>query len=122
MGLMTPNFPPVDPATFLEKPYLERIKALSRSWVENGFGAPKITPIRTGKHSENSTSEAPRRRVSRRTVRVEREIFFMRMDGDRSKNGRGRDRRRVQPVRHLISTAGRLSECRSCTSWYCGPP
>ena len=45
MGLTTPTFPPVDPATFMQKPYLERIKTLSCNWVENGFGAPKITPI-----------------------------------------------------------------------------
>ena len=45
MGLTTPNFPPVDPATFMRKPYLERIKTLSRNWVENGFGAPKITAV-----------------------------------------------------------------------------
>jgi hypothetical protein len=45
MGLTTPNFPPVDPATFTREPYLDRIKTLSRNWAENGFGAPKITAI-----------------------------------------------------------------------------
>ena len=43
MGLMTGEFPPVDPATFMQNPYRERIKALSRHWAEYGFGAPKIT-------------------------------------------------------------------------------
>lgn len=43
MGLMTGNFPPVDPPTFMDMPYRERIKALSRHWAEYGFGAPKIT-------------------------------------------------------------------------------
>ncbi|EHN09743.1 conserved membrane protein [Patulibacter medicamentivorans] len=45
MGLTTGNFPPVDPPTFLQKPYLERLKILSRHWAEYGFGAPKITMI-----------------------------------------------------------------------------
>ena len=43
MGLTTGNFPPVDPATFMETPYRERIKTLARHWAEYGFGAPKIT-------------------------------------------------------------------------------
>lgn len=43
MGLMTGNFPPVEPATFMDLPYRERLKALTRHWVEYGFGAPKIT-------------------------------------------------------------------------------
>ena len=30
MGLTTGNFPPVDPATFTQMPYLERLKVLSR--------------------------------------------------------------------------------------------
>jgi hypothetical protein len=45
MGLTTGNFPPVDPATFTEMPYRERIKTLSRHWAEYGFGAPKITAL-----------------------------------------------------------------------------
>lgn len=45
MGLMTGEFPPVDPVTFMDSPYRERIKALSRHWAEYGFGAPKITTI-----------------------------------------------------------------------------
>ncbi|MCB0866595.1 MAG: DUF3556 domain-containing protein [Solirubrobacterales bacterium] len=41
MGLITPNPPPVDPATFMDTPYLDRIKALSRHWVDYGAGLPK---------------------------------------------------------------------------------
>jgi hypothetical protein len=45
MGLKEGDFPPVDPATFKQMPYQERIKVLSRHWAEFGFGAPKITAI-----------------------------------------------------------------------------
>src|SRR6201987_5713200 len=45
MGLMTGNFPPVDPATFMEKPYQERLKALTRHWVDYGFGSPKVIMV-----------------------------------------------------------------------------
>jgi hypothetical protein len=45
MGLTTGNFPPVDPATFMDTPYRERIKTLARHWAEYGFGAPKITGL-----------------------------------------------------------------------------
>jgi len=45
MGLTTGDFPPVDPATFMDTPYRERIKTLSRHWAEYGFGAPKITTL-----------------------------------------------------------------------------
>ncbi|WAL66437.1 DUF3556 domain-containing protein [Amycolatopsis cynarae] len=44
MGFKTGNFPPVDPATFLQKPLRERLKALSLHWVEYGFGSPKMIP------------------------------------------------------------------------------
>ena len=45
MGLMTGNFPPVEPATLMDQPYRERLKTLSRHWVDHGFGSPKvITP------------------------------------------------------------------------------
>jgi hypothetical protein len=43
MGLMTGDFPPVDPATFMGTPYRDRLKTLTRHWVEYGFGFPKIT-------------------------------------------------------------------------------
>jgi Transmembrane protein of unknown function (DUF3556) len=45
MGLTTGNFPPVDPATFMEQPYRERTRTLARHWVDYGFGAPKITAV-----------------------------------------------------------------------------
>jgi Transmembrane protein of unknown function (DUF3556) len=45
MGLTTGNFPPVEPAEFMRKPYRERTKVLSRHWAEYGFGAPKITGV-----------------------------------------------------------------------------
>jgi Transmembrane protein of unknown function (DUF3556) len=45
MGLMTGNFPPVDPATFMDKPYQERLKTLTRHWVEYGFGSPKVIMV-----------------------------------------------------------------------------
>jgi Transmembrane protein of unknown function (DUF3556) len=45
MGLTTGNLPPIDPDKLFEMPYLERIKVLSRHWVEYGFGAPKITAL-----------------------------------------------------------------------------
>lgn len=45
MGLMTGHFPPVDPATFPQAPYTERLRTLSRHWAEHGFGAPKITTV-----------------------------------------------------------------------------
>jgi hypothetical protein len=45
VGLTEGVFPPVDPATFGDLPYRERIKILSRHWAEYGFGAPKITAL-----------------------------------------------------------------------------
>ena len=45
MGFMTGNFPPVDPATFMGKPYQERLKTLTRHWVEYGFGSPKVIMV-----------------------------------------------------------------------------
>ena len=45
MGLTTGNFPPVEPAEFLQQPYRERVKVLARHWVDHGFGAPKITGV-----------------------------------------------------------------------------
>jgi Transmembrane protein of unknown function (DUF3556) len=45
MGLITADFPPIEPDRLYDMPYLERIKVLSRHWVEHGFGAPKITHV-----------------------------------------------------------------------------
>jgi Transmembrane protein of unknown function (DUF3556) len=42
---MTGNFPPVDPATFMEEPYRERLRTLSRHWAEYGFGSPKVIMV-----------------------------------------------------------------------------
>ena len=42
MPLLTGNFPPVEPETFMQKPYRERLKTLTRHWVDYGFGSPKI--------------------------------------------------------------------------------
>lgn len=42
MGFTTPDFPPVEPETFLDKPFLERIRVLGAHWAEYGFGTPKM--------------------------------------------------------------------------------
>jgi hypothetical protein len=58
MGLKTGDFPPVDPTKLFDLPYLERVKLLSRHWVDYGFGAPKITHSSTWPNSSSSTSPA----------------------------------------------------------------
>jgi len=42
MGFKTPDFPPVDPETFLQKPLMERTKTLALHWCEYGFGTPRM--------------------------------------------------------------------------------
>lgn len=42
MGFLKPDLPEVDPRTFLREPLMERMKVLTRSWVEHGFGAPRM--------------------------------------------------------------------------------
>ncbi|QHE69820.1 DUF3556 domain-containing protein [Rhodococcus sp. WAY2] len=42
MGFTTGNFPEVDPATFLDRPFFDRIRAMSTHWVDYGFGTPKM--------------------------------------------------------------------------------
>ena len=42
MGFTKPNFPAVEPETFLKKPLMERIKILTLNWAENGYGAPTM--------------------------------------------------------------------------------
>ena len=42
MGFKEGNFPPVDPATFMDKPFLERLRDMSTHWVDYGFGTPKM--------------------------------------------------------------------------------
>ncbi|MEA2196895.1 MAG: hypothetical protein QOJ25_946, partial [Solirubrobacteraceae bacterium] len=45
MGFMTGTFPPVDPETFMDKPYRERIKTLGQHWAEYGYGSPKVIMV-----------------------------------------------------------------------------
>src|SRR6202158_4170226 len=42
MGFTKPNFPAVEPETFLKTPLMERVKTLALNWVENGYGAPRM--------------------------------------------------------------------------------
>lgn len=44
MGFKNGNFPPVDLDTFLDRPLLERVRALALHWVDHGFGSPKMIP------------------------------------------------------------------------------
>ena len=45
MGFMTGNFPPVEPEAFMREPYRERLKTLSRHWVDYGFGSPRVIMV-----------------------------------------------------------------------------
>nr|WP_314142795.1 DUF3556 domain-containing protein [uncultured Rhodococcus sp.] len=42
MGFKEGNFPQVDPATFLDLPFRERLRAMSTHWADHGFGTPKM--------------------------------------------------------------------------------
>ncbi|WP_280236753.1 DUF3556 domain-containing protein [Nocardia cyriacigeorgica] len=42
MGFTKPDLPAVDPAEFLPKPLMERMRILALDWAENGFGSPKM--------------------------------------------------------------------------------
>lgn len=42
MGFKEGNFPPVDPATFLDLPFRDRLRAMSTHWADYGFGTPKM--------------------------------------------------------------------------------
>ena len=42
MGFTKPDFPNVDPDTFMEKPLMERMRILATEWVDKGFGSPKM--------------------------------------------------------------------------------
>lgn len=42
MGFKEGNFPPVDPATFLDLPFRDRLRAMSTHWADHGFGTPKM--------------------------------------------------------------------------------
>ncbi|MGB3602029.1 MAG: DUF3556 domain-containing protein [Gordonia sp. (in: high G+C Gram-positive bacteria)] len=45
MGLTQPDFPPVDPATFTQQPFLDRMRVLGAHWAEYGFGTQKMVHI-----------------------------------------------------------------------------
>ena len=42
MGFTKPDFPDVDPDTFMQKPLMERMRILATDWVDNGFGSPRM--------------------------------------------------------------------------------
>jgi uncharacterized membrane protein YkgB len=42
MSFIKPEFPPVDPDTFLRKPLMQRMRILATDWAENGFGSPRM--------------------------------------------------------------------------------
>jgi hypothetical protein len=42
MGFTKPDFPDVDPDTFMQKPLMERMRILGADWAENGFGSPRM--------------------------------------------------------------------------------
>ncbi|WP_068158699.1 DUF3556 domain-containing protein [Rhodococcus phenolicus] len=42
MGFKTGHFPEVDPATFRDLPFRDRLRAMSTHWVDYGFGTPKM--------------------------------------------------------------------------------
>ena len=45
MPLMAGSVPPVEPDTFMQQPYRERLKTLSRHLVDYGFGSPKVIMV-----------------------------------------------------------------------------
>jgi Transmembrane protein of unknown function (DUF3556) len=45
MPLMEGTPPPIDPATFMQIPYRDRIKVLARHWVDYGAGLPKYVML-----------------------------------------------------------------------------
>ncbi|MGW3483655.1 DUF3556 domain-containing protein [Rhodococcus indonesiensis] len=42
MGFKTGHFPEVDPATFCQLPFRDRLRAMATHWVDHGFGTPKM--------------------------------------------------------------------------------
>src|SRR6201997_674637 len=42
MGFTKPDFPDVDPDTFMRKPLMERMRILATEWVDHGFGAARM--------------------------------------------------------------------------------
>lgn len=49
MGFKTGNFPEVDPATFRDQPFLDRVRAMATHWVDYGFGTPKMASPAAGR-------------------------------------------------------------------------
>ncbi|CAN5614598.1 DUF3556 domain-containing protein [soil metagenome] len=45
MGFTTPNLPAVDPASFLQRPLMDRIKVLVLKWVDHGYGVPRMVHL-----------------------------------------------------------------------------
>ncbi|MGO8937103.1 MAG: DUF3556 domain-containing protein, partial [Mycobacterium sp.] len=45
MSFTKPEFPDVDPDTFLQKPLMERMRILALNWAENGFGSPRMIHV-----------------------------------------------------------------------------
>ncbi|MDF6103760.1 DUF3556 domain-containing protein [Gordonia sp. JH63] len=45
MGLTQPDFPQVDPETFLQRPFFDRIRVLGAHWADHGFGTPKMVHL-----------------------------------------------------------------------------
>ncbi|NGP08243.1 DUF3556 domain-containing protein [Rhodococcus sp. 14C212] len=41
MGFKTADMPPVDPATYDDMPFMDRMRVLATHWAEYGFGGPK---------------------------------------------------------------------------------
>ncbi|ACY19413.1 conserved hypothetical protein [Gordonia bronchialis DSM 43247] len=45
MGFTQPDFPQVDPDTFGDRPFTERLRVLGAHWAEYGFGTPKMVLV-----------------------------------------------------------------------------
>jgi hypothetical protein len=45
MGFMEGTPPPVDPATFRERPHRERLRITAEHWAQHGFGGPKVLVV-----------------------------------------------------------------------------
>jgi Transmembrane protein of unknown function (DUF3556) len=45
MGFLHPHLPSVDPETFVQEPFLDRIKTLVLTWSEHGFGIARMVHV-----------------------------------------------------------------------------
>ena len=45
MGFVNPTTPPVEPAEFLQRPFLERMRYLATFWADHGFGTPRVIHV-----------------------------------------------------------------------------